>query len=68
MTQKRKKNLISAHFKTFGQTNMDSYNKRIMLFVLYVVKLSCAVRQVYKDPIKPNISPCLKTRRKQVKP
>ena len=40
---------------------MDSYNKRIVLFVFYVVNMSCAVRQVYKDTIKPNISPYLKT-------
>jgi len=65
MTQKKEKgkNLISARFKTFGQTNMGSYNKSIMLSVLYVVKLSCAVRQVYKDTIKLNI-----TRRRKVKP
>jgi len=47
---------------------MDSYNKRIVLCVPYVVKRSCAVHQVYKDTIKPNISPCLKTRRRKVKP
>ena len=33
---------------TFGQTNMDSHNKRIVHFVFYVVKLSCAVRQAYR--------------------
>jgi hypothetical protein len=67
MTQKYK-NLVYARFKTLGQTNMDSYNKRIVLFVLYVVKVTCAVRQVYKDTIKPDISPCLKTLRRKMKP
>jgi hypothetical protein len=39
-----------------GPILLDSYDKRIVLFLLSVVELSCAARQVYKDTIARNSS------------